>query len=194
MQCPNFQIPQMQLSHLHYAAADWKDSPFEGDSGPPSATSSSIEGPATVTTQPQLPAKMHSEVQEIPNGGPCDALLFFSVMQVILLGFSVRVTRIAIASSEPEVQKNSLEHDSWIALLALEFTILTVLVSMAISCALGIYTGVLWLRRRNHEEGIQPVVRVWDAFFMHAQPFFQMQIRVFCKGTDLYGFLEHIDA
>jgi ABC-type anion transport system duplicated permease subunit len=70
----------------------------------------------------------------------------------------------------PEVLRNSLEHDSWIALLALDFTMLTVLASMAVVGALGIYIGVLGFRRRNHDEGIQPVVRLLDAFLKHATP------------------------
>jgi hypothetical protein len=41
---------------------------------------------------------------------------------------------------------------------------------MAVGCALGIYIGVVGLRCRNHDEGIQPVVRSLAAFLKHVTP------------------------
>jgi ABC-type nitrate/sulfonate/bicarbonate transport system permease component len=109
---------------------------------------------------------MPSQVQVHSDGRLCAALLFVSIIQVILLGWCVGVTGIPV----PEVLRSSLPRDSWISLLALGFTTLTVLVSMAVGCALGMYIGVLGLRRRNHDEGIQPVVRALAAFLKHVTP------------------------
>jgi ABC-type anion transport system duplicated permease subunit len=103
---------------------------------------------------------MNSRVQVHSAGGPCTALLVVSILQVILLGLC------GFVASVPEwIQRYSLDQDSWIAWLALEFTMLTVIVSMAVGCALGVYTAVLGIKRRNHDEGIQPVVRSLAHFY-----------------------------
>jgi hypothetical protein len=110
---------------------------------------------------------MDSQVQVYSAGGPCVALLVVSILQLILLGFCGLLTRILVDTSAAEFQSNSLGQDSWIARLALEFTILTVMVSMAVGCALGIYTGVLGMKGKSHHEGIRPAVRFLAAFLKH---------------------------
>jgi ABC-type anion transport system duplicated permease subunit len=89
-------------------------------------------------------------------------MLVVSILQLILLGLC------GFVASVPEaIQQYFLDQDSWIAWLALECTMLTVLVSMAVGCALGVYTGVLGRKGNSHHEGIQPVVRSLAAFLQH---------------------------
>jgi ABC-type anion transport system duplicated permease subunit len=113
---------------------------------------------------------MDSQVEEHSDGGPCGLLLAVSIIQVILLCGSVLLTIFLDDSSFPEVLTSSLGQNSWIALLALKRTTLTVLALMVVGCALGIYTGVLGMKHRDHHEGIQSVVRFLAAFLKHVTP------------------------
>jgi hypothetical protein len=136
---------------------------------------------------------MDSQVQVHSDGGPCAALLVVSILQVILLGLYGLVAILLGVASVPEIHGNSFDKDSWIVLLALQFILLTVIVSMAVGCALGVYTGVLGMKSKHLHEGIRPVVRSLAAFLKHATPP-PMMFSVFPCGTDLLCLLDSIDA
>jgi hypothetical protein len=136
---------------------------------------------------------MDSQVQVHYAGCEGAALLIVSILQVIVFGFLGPVADILGDASVPEIQKNALDKDSWIALLAQDLTMLTVMVSMAVGCALGVYTGVLGRKGNSHHEGIQPVVRSLAAFLKHvATP--PTMICVSPCGTESFGVLERIDV
>jgi hypothetical protein len=136
---------------------------------------------------------MESQFQVNSAAGPCAALIVVSILQVILLGLIGLARRIHGDAWVPEIKKNSLDQDSWIALLALEFRLLTVMVSMAAGCALGVYTGVLGIKGRSHHEGIRPVVRSLAALLKHVAPPTTMLCVSLC-GTECLGLLERIDV
>jgi Na+-driven multidrug efflux pump len=134
---------------------------------------------------------MDSQVQVHSDGGPCAALFVVSMLQVILVGLYGLATRILFDDSE--VQNRSLDQDSWIALLALEFTMLTLMVYMAVGCALGVYTAVLGIKGQDHHEGIQPVVRSLAASLTHVSPPPTMLCVSLCE-TEWLGLLQRIDV
>jgi ABC-type anion transport system duplicated permease subunit len=128
---------------------------------------------ASRESREQLPAKMSSELQASSVGGPCIALFIASILQMIWLAFCVLMTGLFAIYRIPGFHQDSREGNSWIALLALERILLTVDVILAVGCALGMYTGILWMQNRNHDEGIHPVVRFLAAFLMRAPLFFR---------------------
>jgi hypothetical protein len=128
---------------------------------------------------------MDSQVEEHSDGGPCVILLAVSIIQVILLFGSVLLTVFLDDSIVPEVLTSSLEQNSWIALLALKCTILTVFALMILGSALGIYTGVLGMKHMDHHEGIQSVVRSLTAFLIHLTlpPKLMLCVSAMCNGV-----------
>jgi hypothetical protein len=137
---------------------------------PLSATIPSTEGRTISASQKRRLPKMSSQVKGISVGGPCIALFVTSILQMIWLGFCVFMTGILAIHSITPLSQEFRERNSWIAEMALERSLLTLNVILAVGCALGMCTGILWMQNRNHDEGIQPVVRSLAAFLKHVTP------------------------